>query len=77
MQNYHDFEEMIENEKVLADLHGDTDQMKSVATCLLKQNNFWIYHTHKIEDSEEEKANPGDKLWLVLRHMANDPDHGF
>ena len=28
-----------------------------------------------IENTEEEKANPSDKLWLVLRHMSN--DHQF
>jgi len=67
---------MVENEKVLADLNG-TENFKSVATCLVKHNNFWIYHRNRIEDSEEEKANPGDKLWLVLRHMAADPDHNF
>jgi hypothetical protein len=40
-------------------------------------NNFWIYHSNKIEDSEEEKANPVDKLWLIMRHMGKDKEHGF
>ena len=47
------------------------------ATCLFKDNKFWIYHSNLIENMEEEKANPSDKLWLVLRHMANDKDHQF
>lgn len=51
--------------------------MKSVATCFYKDNDFWIYHSDEIENSEQEKANPGDKLWLVMKHMAKDPDHGF
>ena len=42
-----------------------------------KDDEFWIFHGPKIEDAEEEKTNPGDKLWLVMRHMANDPNHGF
>ena len=49
--------------------------MRLIAACLFKDNNFWIFHRHTIEDSEEEKANPADKLWMVLRHMANDRDH--
>lgn len=42
-----------------------------------------MYHTHMIDSSEEEKKNPGDKLWLVLKHIVNDkeydspPNHGF
>jgi len=43
----------------------------------LKENNFWIFHKYNIEDSEEEKANPGEKLWLIMRHMANDEAHNF
>lgn len=43
----------------------------------MKDNNYWIYHKHNIEDAEEEKANPGEKLWLIMRHMMNDPEHNF
>lgn len=42
-----------------------------------KEDEYWIFHSPKLEDAEEEKTNPGDKLWLVMRHMANDPNHGF
>ena len=44
---------------------------------MAKDDDYWIFHSPKIEDAEEEKTNPGDKLWLVMRHMANDPNHGF
>ena len=53
------------------------DQKLSAATCLFKDNNYWLYHRYEIENTEEEKANPGDKLWLVMRHMGNDKDHDF
>ena len=29
-------------------------------------------HSSLHEDSEEEKANPVDKLWLIMRHMGKD-----
>lgn len=41
------------------------------------KNNFWIYHRNHVENSEEEKENPGDKLWLVMKHMVNDQDYDF
>jgi hypothetical protein len=44
---------------------------------LHKNNNFWVYHRNTIEDSEAEKSNPGEKLWLDMRHMGNDPDHNL
>lgn len=44
---------------------------------MCKDNAFWMFHTPKIEDAEQEKTSPGDKLWLVMRHMAADPDHNF
>jgi len=56
---------------------GKSEITKSSATCLFKDNKFWLYHSNLIENIEEEKANPSDKLWLVLRHMANDNDHHF
>lgn len=30
-----------------------------------------------IEDMEEEKANPGDKLWHIIKHMSNDKDYNL
>jgi hypothetical protein len=36
-----------------------------------------------VDNNEEEKSNPGDKLWLSLRHIIGDKDyetttnHGF
>jgi len=28
-----------------------------------------------IENSEEEKTNPGDKLWLIVKYITNDKDY--
>lgn len=50
---------------------------KIAASCLFKDNNYWIYHRFDIDSAEDEKANPGDKLWLVMRHMGNDKDYNF
>lgn len=30
-----------------------------------------------MDDAEDEKTNPGDKLWLVMRLMARDKNHAF
>ena len=46
-----------------------------VATVLLKQNNYWIYHKNTIETPEQEKQDPAEKLWLVVRHMQEDKEH--
>jgi hypothetical protein len=48
------------------------DYKPVIASCLFKDNNFWIYHKNVIENSEEEKATPGEKLWLCIKHMSND-----
>ena len=39
------------------------------ATVIHRNNNYWIYHKNTIEYHEDEKANPGEKLWLLIRHM--------
>tara|TARA_B110000285_G_scaffold235526_1_gene317821 strand:- start:4922 stop:5281 length:360 start_codon:yes stop_codon:yes gene_type:complete len=75
-ESFSNFSEMRANQKCLQELQVE-EYKKPMATCLLKDNNFWIYHKNTIEDAEEEKASPGEKLWLVMRHMANDPDHSF
>lgn len=62
------------NQRVLQQLHK-SEEMKSVATCLYKDNNYWIYHRDEIENAEDEKTNPADKLWLVMRYMQTDEDH--
>ena len=28
-----------------------------------------------VDDVETEKQNPGDKLWLIIKHMSNDKDY--
>jgi hypothetical protein len=65
------------NYKCLYDIDPSNEFSKTIATCFYKDNNFWIYHSNKIEDSEEEKSNPVDKLWLIMRHMGNDREHNF
>lgn len=53
------------------------------AICYFKDNQYWLYHNHSLDNCEEEKMNPCDKLWLVLKHIVNDkdyectPNHGF
>ena len=47
------------------------------ASIFFKDNNYWIYHKNQIETTEEEKANPGDKLWLCMKHMTLDPDYNL
>lgn len=47
------------------------------AACYLQDNKFWIFHRHTVENIEEEKANPGDKLWLVMKYMSQDKDYGL
>jgi len=76
-ENFDDFNTMRLNYKCLNELDPTNDSSKICATCFFKDNNFWIYHSNKIEDSEEEKANPVDKLWLIMRHMGKDKEHGF
>lgn len=50
---------------------------ETVATFMQKDDNYWLFHAPKIEDAELEKTNPGEKLWLVMRHMQNDQEHGM
>ena len=47
------------------------------ATVLFKDDGYWMFHNPIIENNEQEKTNPGEKLWLVMRHMMSDPDHAF
>lgn len=75
-EKFQNFNEMRANQKYLQELQVD-EMSKSIATCILKNNNYWIYHKNTIEDAEEEKALPGEKLWLIMRHMSNDPEHNF
>lgn len=58
-------------------LEEENPAQKIAATCMFKDNNYWMYHKFEIDTADDEKANPGDKLWLVMRHMGNDKDHNF
>lgn len=61
---------------MLAEQQKD-EYKKIAAACLFKDNNYWLYHRETIDTSEDEKTNPGDKLWLVMRLMGRDKNHGF
>ena len=58
-------------------LEEEFPDQKITASCMFKDNNYWIYHRFEIDNADDEKANPGDKLWLVMRHMGNDKDYDF
>ena len=58
-------------------LEEEFPEQKITASCMFKDNNYWIYHRFEIDNADDEKANPGDKLWLVMRHMGNDKDYNF
>jgi hypothetical protein len=75
-ENFDDFSKMRANQALLKELQAE-QYSQVIAASIFKDNNFWVFHREVIEDSEEEKANPGDKLWLVLRHMQADKDHGM
>ena len=47
------------------------------ATVFHDKNSYWIYHKDSLEQHEDEKANPGEKLWLLIRHMQADKEHKF
>ena len=48
-----------------------------VATVFQKQNNYWLYHKNTIESHDQEKHDPAEKLWLVVKHMQDDKEHEF
>ena len=78
LEEFENFGAMRVNYKYMHDLVPQHPEFKkSVATCMQDKNNYWIYHRHFVENSEEEKENPGDKLWLVMKHMVLDKDYDF
>lgn len=58
--------------KLLNDKYGIV-----AATVFFRDSDYWIYHKNTIEYHEDEKANPGEKLWLLIRHMQADREHKF
>ena len=64
------------DQKSLQELQKD-DYKKIITTCFFKDNNYWLYHRDTVDSSEEEKTNPGDKLWLVMKLMARDKSYNF
>ena len=45
------------------------------STIFQKGSDHWIYHKNTIETHDDEKANPGEKLWLIARFMMRDQEH--
>ena len=67
--SFDDFHEMRKERKAAG------SPPETAATFMHKDDNYWMFHAPRIEDAEMEKTNPGEKLWLVMRHMQADPDH--
>jgi hypothetical protein len=36
-----------------------------------KQDNYWLYHKLTVEDDEEEKLQPADKAWTIVKYSQN------
>jgi hypothetical protein len=45
--------------------------------CFVKNSQHWLYHRTQTEDYEEEKQNPADKLWLIVKSLINDKDYDY
>lgn len=73
-ESFDDFRSSMLNYKRLEE---EFPEQRVTASCMFKDNNYWIYHRFEIDNADDEKANPGDKLWLVMRHMGNDKDYNF
>ena len=58
--------------KLLDEKYGEM-----AATILQKGSDYWIYHKHTVEASDEEKKSPAEKLWLVMRHIQGDKEHSL
>lgn len=37
----------------------------------MAKGNYWLYHKNVVEDADEEKLNPADKVWLIVKYMNN------
>lgn len=53
------------------------DKKEIVSTVLSKNGEYWLYHKNTLEEHEDEKGNPAEKLWLIIRHMQKDHEHEF
>lgn len=45
------------------------DSKALFSLCLPFLDNYWIYHKNVIEEYEEEKINPADKAWLIVKYI--------
>jgi len=39
------------------------------AVIVEKSNDYWLYHKTVIEDDEEEKLMPADKVWFIVKYV--------
>lgn len=46
----------------------EKDSILSFITVL---DNYWIYHKNVVEEASEEKINPADKAWLIVKYISN------
>ena len=81
MENFTNYQAMTET--FFSEAADPLSSLQGAATCFFKDGIYWMYHRHQVDDAEIEKHNPGDKLWLIIKHMVNDkdytcaPGHGF
>jgi hypothetical protein len=46
-----------------------------VATIMHKEGNYWLYHKNTIEEEDQERGNPGDKIWHIVKYLKTDLEH--
>jgi len=42
----------------------------------LNSDNYWVYHKAAVEDSEQGKLNPQDKLWQIVKFVNSPLGYG-
>ena len=40
-----------------------------------KEGAYWLYHKNTIEEEEQEKGSPGEKLWHIVKYIKTDQEH--
>jgi hypothetical protein len=38
---------------------------------ILFSDNYWLYHKTVLEDPDEEKLSPAEKVWLIVKYINN------
>lgn len=78
----------VENNVIFEELKTMDKSSNSLTTILEKDSkllntfihwstgNYWIYHKNVIEEPDEEKLNPADKAWLIVKYVnPNNSSH--